>query len=1338
MSDISESSASNLMSESSLRFHSPVLRRRRFDDRSQTAISVLLEQNSSAAHNLDLLHLRPNYPSPGVSNNLVRWNFAKSIETIINSVDFVQSFGKPRNIDLSPLHIAVGTTEGVVVGFNYHQEMIFALSLHSIDASLISLAGTSVSCISFSSDSTFLAAGFVNGTVALWDLNKVKPKPGNYSVIFPYGIISPVTLKERFVHNSQGHLKGITVNNVLFIGGSNNQVISSDTSGLVFYHHGFVKFTRKYHTTQKILGKNDTSQSEPTGKFRIRACQVLPIGSFPQITDRIGLLAVMTTKILAIVSVCSLNDSSSINPITHLKLSLSKQVYIKPGSIPLGCLSWYPCIRHRGEICNAKLAYAWNNVVSIIELDNKGLPENLPDVLSELKDKDRGIPNLSLTGKARWMTPQKEDIVSELKWLNSEILTALVKNPSSTETKLFFLYYASTENGSKLIEVGKDNLDSQQIAWSKLATGSEQDYETTYQGSIQVFRHTLMILTNSHSTSGKSILVGKTLKWADNLMECLKKRNFYGSLLNACEFYSSENHGKLVLSGLPHTRNERHEVVRPFLLQIMEECVLPLFQNKSGNIEPDEILLLYLQIIAMLSKETKGVAAERSLKILELIEEAYLDKQAFYLLLEKFILSRQIHNISPTIFKKLVDHYVESEEGEKLTGIICVLDPSTLSIDMTLKLCLKYDLRACSVYIWNRILHDYKSPFITLIQDLKSPKYNHEEKLLVYAYMSYVLSGRQFPSDEHIVTADEHLAQLEICDVLLSIDTYILPENRDESDEDTLFPQLFFLLKFDTFEMFLTLNEFYENPCLNTEEGVGLNRQYIMDALFDVFDMSEESFNEDDLTYFAIFVARNYPKYSQFIRISGSRLESAIELLCSNENDNLHQDCELALESLLPFHDLPSNTLLYEKLHAAKFHDVLFGLYRSQGNLSKALEIWLEKQSSIKFISPGREQNFTVISDIIRNTFESPSDNSDEKSQLKDFLTRHFEELVDHNMEDMIVLANMYDTDFHLAVLNCTNELLAFQYLRALFQKFDISMSAQTKALLAVKYIELSALHDIKNISGILRKLLPILKNQRNIKSNLERFLKEKHLLDTLAILLNLDGRTQQALEEILKAVEEIITHSGSQSNLQDHLDVAIGISEGAKDEKVWKYFVRKLISLTNLSSGEVLEILNQGIYNCFRKMIESRGESGSHQAFARVFNDMLEIATLGNVRLILHDVLLSFFFDTETQKITLSKVNREILKHMTKMKIEKIGGLSVSNKRCTSCDKPMCGPGVSADSYQAWEDKMRERTFYTLATNYEMYEHLSLILFNCGHGYHLQCLKGLGGSDFCVMCTLN
>lgn len=47
-------------------------------------------------------------------------------------------------------------------------------------------------------------------------------------------------------------------------------------------------------------------------------------------------------------------------------------------------------------------------------------------------------------------------------------------------------------------------------------------------------------------------------------------------------------------------------------------------------------------------------------------------------------------------------------------------------------------------------------------------------------------------------------------------------------------------------------------------EDPKLNRQYLIEALIDIFEANDEQFTDFDKCQLLIFIARNYPKYSQF------------------------------------------------------------------------------------------------------------------------------------------------------------------------------------------------------------------------------------------------------------------------------------------------------------------------------------------------------------------------------------------------------------------------------------------------------------------------------------------
>lgn len=1311
------------------------IKRKRFDDRAQTAISLQLRAHASLNH--DFPHPSTYHDTSRVLN-MVRWSEIKNVSKVVNLDEFASTFGVALYIDLSPMYIAVATTLGAIIGFNYHQDVQFMLLLHQQE-DLAFKPDVAITSMSFSASSTHLSAGYMDGKIAVWDLNAQKAKLGGYLVIYPYEVIHSITLESRFARNGQGHLTGVPVNSVQFVGDLNHHLVSSDVSGLVFFHHGFKKFLQKYYVSQKLLGQNDSNQTDQSERFTIKDCKILPVGTSSLITDHIGVVAVMSSNILAIVSIRSLNNASSINPITHFKISKSKHVNLDDGPVS-GSLSWYPCIERNNHISNAKLAYAWNNVLTILELDNKSIPSNLMKVIGDLKDKDKGVPKLPIYKTARWTSPDPTDRIVNLAWLNSEILTALVKCSETTETKLYFLFYSS---GTKttFVEVGVDDLDSQQINWNELETKAKDQSLVfrNYHNSMRIFRHTLMILVNSHSRSQKNILTGKVFKWADRLMDFLNQKDYQAALLTAKEYYNSENFGHLVLSGLPHTTEERHKVVRPFLIQIMSESVVPLFANPEEGMEADKILLTYMHVISMLASEDNGHVSSTLLDVLELLHENFTNEEVFFNTLENFILTKQIRNLSPVLFKHLVEFYVHSGDGGILTEIICILDTYTLNIDETLHLCDLHGLRECSVYIWNHLLHDYMTPFVMLIEDLYLDKYDDAQKLLVFTYMSYILTGRQFPSDEFLSMSDAEESRNVICGVLFSITPIHWPKGSStiflKESQDTVFPYLLRFLKFNTFEMLVTLNEFFEHPYLNSELPGELNRQYIIEALLDIFQFNKDSFSDSDFVHLAIFIARNYPKYYQFIRLLETVLHTTVELLCNNTIEELHNDCELALQSLLPFYDVESDGFLLEKVKAAKFYDVLFGIYKSEGKFANALDVWLQKQRELA--SMDYQRNFAVLASIIEASYTSASENTLERLQLVQFIGDHFDELISRNTDDMVVLANTYNQDLHLMVLKCNDPAVAFKYLQVLFSRYDLQDIGAARINLAVRYVELLCVFVSDEVMSIVSRFAPALVNFPEHAKTLEAYLEQNDNISASTIILRVDGRYDEALQKLIGAMKtEVARQNGAA--IEKYINAAIPVCEEADGGNLWKTFVEELVRMTSGSNEEVCGVLNQGIYQCFRSITnqqDSHENKEVKETFTSIFNDILELATVSNIRAILQEILTSYFFESEMHTITVSKINQGIYKYMEQIKVDLLRGWLIKSQNCTSCGKPICGKNVPAVNMMAWEDRERRRVF-VVEEREEKYKEAQIILFKCRHGYHTLCLANLGSPGKCVICT--
>lgn len=1279
---------------------------KRFDDRSQTAISVRLSALPKKPTKVNLDDYKSHVPgSHTLHAHIVRWSEAAKISRFFNHDAFAAVLGKPTCFTLTPSYIVVGTLSGHCIGFNYHQQPTFVLEPPVSPLNAPETSEKPVSCLALSNDGLMAAAGLIDGSIVLWSVPLATPADKAPTRAKAYDVIAPISREDQVVRKFSGHLRGAAVNTVAFVGDLAEHIVSSDIAGLVYFHHIFRKFLRKYAASHKLMGQND-----PTSKFSVHDCALLPQGTSPQITDALGVLAVITSNVLVITSVRSLDDANLTHPVTHFKISRPKSVTVESG-LPRGCLAWYPCLEknHVHGHTNAKLAYSWNNVVTILELQNSQIPANWKLVISELKDKNKGIPNLPFKKTSRWIGDSSHSVLA-LEWLNSEILTALVQNPTTTETKLYFFYYKTQFSHSELTLLAEDGLDSQQIS-SFDFPGTEPPL-SVYNYSFKILKHRPVVLLNTHSISLRTILTGKTLRWADRLMDFIARKEFLAALLFAYEFYSSDNLGMLILSGLPHTKKEQLETVEPFLIQIMTEAQEHFFTGADSPLGLEKALRLYMSLASHISQNRGGPMREDLIEVLEKTHELCDDDETFFLVLEEFIFSRAITNISPVVFKRLVEFYISVHKGERLTEIICLLDKATLNIDLTLKLCEKYDLRLCYAYVWNCVFHDYRTPFEQYARDLDNEKYSHEEKKIIFTYMSYLLSGRQFPTENFMSVDDQNLARDAVCGLLFS--------NADMgklASLSGLFPALQKLLHFDSFEVFVTLNEFFESPLLNQEQKGQKNRQYIVDALLEVFEL--QHFEKLDQVHLAIFLARNYPKYFQFIRLLDAVLQNTVQTLCES-NGILHDDCELALECLLPYYNVKDVAYFVEKVKAAKFWNIALNLYKSENNYTGALEVWLEQQNNTH-----TDPSFKFLADIISTACRDDFSKA-EKRTLFESVADNYGAIILKYPDEMIALANAHNPNFHDNVIGYKKEKVAFDYLKRLFGSRDAKVG-ENKSRLSVEYIRLCCKFEENSVFSLTRAHIAEIRSSDEDLERLKQILGEHHQSDSLAAILIDENKCEEALSTLLDWSDLQL------EKLENYINVAIAACE--KCELLWKSLVMTLISSSKHSKGHFFEIYNQGLYKCFRRIIDTRGVENSGQLlFTDVLQEIMEQATIQNVRGVLQEILSSYYYEGEIHSLTLYKINEGVKKYLGELAVEKLGGWIVEQKACTSCGKTMWGREAPAKQHAAWEEQAR-CAVYGEAFDDERYRDCKLIFFKCRHGYHAQCLSGLGSDGVCVLC---
>ncbi|KAI5967271.1 VPS8 [Candida margitis] len=1109
--------------------------KRRFDDRSTTKTSLALRSYRSS---INLRQQRSE--SPQVSK-LFKWSELSEINNMATSLNFESTYGKVIQVKSNAIYIALGTTSGKIVIFNYNQDVQFTLDCPEQG---------DISYMTFASDSSFFAAGFRDGAIRLWELKSELAKP--YFTIYP--------------NSKDGHPMNHNITFVAFVESQTHNLISIDDSGLVIKHNGVRKLRNVYFFSERLF----------TMEGKIQSSRMLPIGSSHQVTDGMGVLTLMTRDVLSIHSTTSLNDPALSHLTTQYKIGVKNS-----GNVT--ALSWFPCVKTLNGVSNAKLAYSWNNVLGILELNNKVFPSNFLQVVNDAKDKDKVVPKLPFIKTTK---RNLEGNVSEIKWIQSDVVCVF------TGEKMTTFYY----DGGSLDIIGEDELRGyQQVSSAKRC----------------------FILLDE-----QKLFLGRQLSWADILLEKISTSNYFEALEIADEYYNTNSEGKLVAVGLPVDKTKRSTLVRPYLIEIMKESLSHL-----QSIDPAKYLEKYLSIIAYVGYT-------------DILEELLLivdNDRVYFQTLEPFILSESLLVLPPVVLKRLVEYYASN--GDLLTDILCTLDIKSLDIDLTIQLCKKYDLRECLIYIWNYLLGDYETPLLDFIKDFVDPQLAHSENAFkAYTYISFILTSRQYPTDKFI--ADEEPIQT-ICDILFSSG----PITRNGKlihalDDDTIFPYLYTFLKQDSFQLLSAMNEFFESSFLN--ENTRISRQFLVDAFLDLYEANE--FSPYDGCQLSIFIARNYPKYPQFIRLAESTLDTVIDRLCSNKDPEIAQDCELALQSLTSQY-LPEDDHFVEKLQMGGFYNVLVKLYISEQKYANALESLLLKDVN--------EEGFmSEFQAIVVDAFTKSKD-VNEKINFVRVLKANFAKLVLVDIDTSFASIQRFAPHLHKEILNVSDDAVKYRYLSKLFE------AGPNSNQLLYEYIRLCIEFDKSSVIDIVKRF------KINGDDNILTLLKENDITDGQAIILSQQHKFEDAVSVIIERLKSE-KDMASKDECESYVDLACTICEDPAtykttadgitvNEKLWLRLITSLVDLANAAAPPTHDFFNGCIQDCFRKISDYKlSSSKDEQSFSTIFtkflqnysNDDANVAKLSNIRGILQEVFISYSDFNKAMVVTRSKLHKTSHSH--------------------------------------------------------------------------------------------
>jgi hypothetical protein len=851
----------------------------------------------------------------------------------------------------------------------------------------------------------------------------------------------------------------------------------------------------------------------------------LPLGNIERATDSLGLTAMLAPYLLVIVST---------TPVAQTQHKSARPKEVAAHSAMTGCLAWFPAVKLKvpdpttgSQVSKVKLAYCWSNVLTVLDVDE------LP---SEDKDKP---PNLKFKPRSRWKC---EEAVVAVQWLSRSVLTVL------TITQRLIVLEDRTMRMTEAFDLIHKHIYHADIFSKQLHSLVEQldEEDTSMHGvvadafymSFKAYKGRIFLL------GFNDVSIGALSNWADRLIALMENGDYISAIQLANSYYTGDA-DKLTI-GLPEDTDLRHSMVQDKLMEIIGASLKYAFgQRQKNKAEVNDQHLQELAEICFTACQSVSDIDFVFDEMYEWYEDAGVEG-IFLETLEPYILDGTITAVPPGVVKSMVAYYVAKGFESRLEEMICHMDTATLDLDQITTLCKQHSLYDALLYVWNQALNDFVTPLIDLLSLLvplmQSAEYSgtgnmKEDEIYevnatkIFPYLSYVLTGRIYPTGERIPDAVALTAKAELYWFLFSGKSIAWPKGnpkrfltKPHQSEEPSYPYLRMILKYDAPSFLSTLNEAFEDSFLNDspekhlnggsrkdlpEEqvfGLTVDRQYIVTILTEIMNPSD--FAPADTIYLDMFIARNLPKYPQYLLFPGSTLTNVLAGLCNYPGEDLAEDAQLSAEYLLSAYHPPDMPDLIPLFKKAGFYRILKRTYKMDQQYGKLVQTYFEDPYD-------RDGVFDCIKECLRPEAKLT------KRQVQDVLSvikENAREFIDLDPARAAITLATHAAGLHHHVLSAASDEPELQhaYLRTILEPDD-TLAAAVKATpereLVEQYVQLMCKFEPSHVSDYVG-----LVQSSNLRlDKLLPTLEESGVVDAAVVLMAREGQVREAMDRLIK-----------------------------------------------------------------------------------------------------------------------------------------------------------------------------------------------------------------------------
>lgn len=565
------------------------------------------------------------------------------------------------------------------------------------------------------------------------------------------------------------------------------------------------------------------------------------------------------------------------------------------------------------------------------------------------------------------------------------------------------------------------------------------------------------------------------MSWADRVLALVEE----GSLVEAIELTTLFWHGRIDAEtiGLPSDPAARHALVRPKLREIMAASLDYVFSEDrmrdDTHYDPEgrgvDRTSLFEGLVTACVKACLAVDALEF--VFEDVYERYAEtgiENIFLEQLEPFILRSEIRSPPTTIVQKLIALYDGRSEYELAERLIWHVDPFCLDINQALGICQRHKLFDALVYIYTKAIGDFVGPMVELLQLIRRVQQHRKERprriegfdedddvdyfagpassaeeaeleasvpeaYKVFAYLAATLTGLGYPTQTALAPDVADNARKELYQFVFSGHSIHWPPpngpivlTEGEGRAEHTHPYLRLLLRFDAEAMLDALDVAFEDSYLNEQASqLAVTRQSIVDVLLDVMDGSSD-FTTSDHTFLHIFIARNLPKFPQFISLPGSTLHQILSSLASDTDQSTREDRQLASEFLLSAYSPGGDPRLLELFEQAGFWRILRSIYQGERRWASLIDAYLRDPEA-------DEGAFEHLWSVLRTVAKG---DIAERAQVLDVLLAAVPQLVETSVRSTAFLVEAFYPAAHQDLLATLGDAKPrqFAYLRSLLE----------------------------------------------------------------------------------------------------------------------------------------------------------------------------------------------------------------------------------------------------------------------------------------------------------------